>query len=367
MLGDDMTVGDDPQPVERTDDANLAMRVLCRHAVVVSIEPDQRQAVRLPIDNTSRLEAVVRNREHRLAIFFKPFGLRPGLAPQLAIKVLAAIVGELPIELLEVVELGDGHHEIAPCEADKVLRVALLVRTTHETEMVIVKVVRLQSQEFSRRLFASLPNNLRHGDLRIIVADPLRHAAEELERANVACLEGLGAFTGKRLAEERVAVGQRHDAEHDLDLTTTIDGLRLAEVELGFTRRMRQRHEHFRRRLFVASDLVTDDSDLARVVVLVAESLEDPLARMSLFPMDLLVGLENLVNHRDEGSNLWLVSCVLLGMVWRFRMFQNLLDRPEIQIVLQAGLPPAHLVDKYVASDSRPLIHVLNHSFPSRS
>ena len=99
----------------------------------------------------------------------------------------------------------------------------------------------------------------------------------------------------------------------------------------------------------------------------VAEPLEDSLARMTLLRMDLLIGLQNLMNYRDERPNLRFVSCVLLGMVRRFRLAQNLLDRSEIQIVLPAGLTPAHVVDKYVATNSRPRIHVLNHSFPSRS
>ena len=88
---------------------------------------------------------------------------------------------------------------------------------------------------------------------------------------------------------------------------------------------------------------------------------------MTLLPVDLLVGLQNLMYHRDERTDLRFLSCVLLGPVRRFRMVQDLLDSPEIQIVLPAGLAPAHLADKYLAADSRPLVHVLNHSFPSRS
>jgi hypothetical protein len=183
----------------------------------------------------------------------------------------------------------------------------------------------------------------------------------------VALLERLGALARKRLAEEGVAVRQRHHAEHHLDLTTTIDGLRLAEIELGLTRRMRQRHEDLRRGLLVTPDLVSNDGDSTGVAVLVAESLEDPLARMALLRMNLLVGLQNLMNHRDELPGLRFVPRVLLGPVWRFRIFQDLLNRPEIQIVLSAGLSPAHLVNKYGAANVRPRIHVLNHSFPSRS
>jgi len=54
---------------------------------------------------------------------------------------------------------------------------------------------------------------------------------------------------------------------------------------------MRERHEHFRRRLLVTPDLVSDDRDLTGVTMLVAEPFEDALPRMALLMMALLVGL----------------------------------------------------------------------------
>jgi hypothetical protein len=99
QFGDDVAVGDDPHPVERADDAHLAMRVLGRHAVVVPIEPDQRQAVRLPINNASGFETVIWNLEHRLAILFEMVDVRAGLALQLTLQVFTAepiVVSPLP-------------------------------------------------------------------------------------------------------------------------------------------------------------------------------------------------------------------------------------------------------------------------------
>ena len=76
----------------------------------------------------------------------------------------------------------------------------------------------------------------RDGDLRVVVADPLRHAAEKLERPAMAFLERLGAFARKRLAEEGVAKGQGHHEEGDLPLLPAIDDRGLAEIGLGFAR-----------------------------------------------------------------------------------------------------------------------------------
>jgi len=155
---------------------------------------------------STRLEAFDRNRKHRLSILFESFGLRATLAAQRTFQILTAVLGKFAIELLEVIELRNGHHEIAPGESDEAFRVTLLVRATHKAEVVVVEIIRLQSQELPCRSLAASADNLRHGDLRVVVADPLRHAAEELERTDVARLERLGAFAGKRLTEKCVAV-----------------------------------------------------------------------------------------------------------------------------------------------------------------
>ena len=170
-------------------------------------------------------------------------------------------------------------------------------------------------------------------------------------------LKRFGAFPGKRLAEEGVAVGQRHDAEHHLDLTTTVDRLRLAEIELGFTRWMGERHEDFGRRLLPPSNLVTNDGDPTRVAVLVAQPIKDSLARVTLLLVDLFVGFENLVNDRNEGPDRRFVSRRRLAVAGWLRVGQNLLNRPKVQIVLLAGFTPAHPVDEHVATDVRPGVH----------
>lgn len=180
-------------------------------------------------------------------------------------------------------------------------------------------------------------------------------------------LERLGAFAGKRLTEERVALRQRHHTEHDLDLAATINGLRLAEIELCLARRMRQRHENLGHRTLVASNCILHDGDTARISVLAAKPFEDSLAGVALLRMDLLVGLQNLMNNRDERPNRRLASHALLAIAWRLFVAENLLNRSEIQIVLLAGLTPAHAADEYLAADLCPLVHVGNHSFPSRS
>ena len=147
---------------------------------------------------------------------------------------------------------------------------------------MVVKIVRLKTEELAYWCLATSADDPGDGDLRVVVADSRRHAAEELECPTVAFLERLSAFARKRLTEERVAVRQRHHAEHDLDRSAAINGHRLAEVELGTARRMRQRHENFSRALLVETDFIAHDGDPAGVFMLLAKPLEDFPAGMPL-------------------------------------------------------------------------------------
>ena len=206
----------------------------------------------------------------------------------------------------------------------------------------VVEIVRLQSQEFSRRRLAPLADDPRDGDLGIVVADPRWARRRKLERSDMPRLERLGAFPGKRLAEERVAVRQRHHAEHDLDRAATIHGLRLPKSNCASPGGCASGMNTSACRLPVTPDLIANDGDPAGVALLVTQTIEDPLARMTLLPVDLLVGLQDLVNDRHERPDHRLVPLGLLRCLGGSFVPQDLLDRPEIQIVLLGGLTPAH-------------------------
>ena len=74
-------------------------------------------------------------------------------------------------------------------ELDQAFCVALFVRASDQAKMMRVKVVRLQTQEFACRFLATPTDDLRDGDLRVVVTDPARHATEELERTDGALPE----------------------------------------------------------------------------------------------------------------------------------------------------------------------------------
>ena len=94
--------------------------------------------------------------------------------------------------------------------------------------------------------------------------------------------EGLRALPGKDLDEDGSRVGQRHHEQGDLGLLAGQPDRRLAEVDLGLARRMRQRQKDFLARLLPGPHRVLHDGLAALVTMLVAQPLEDPLGRVSL-------------------------------------------------------------------------------------
>ena len=105
------------------------------------------------------------------------------------------------------------------------------------------------------------------------------------------------------------------------------DHIGLAEVRLGLTWRMDQRHEHLALTTTLFSHVIVDDGLSTGEAILIAETLEDPLRRMALLAVNRSVICQNTVNDIPERVQLralrWLVTTVARGL----RMSEHLLHR----------------------------------------
>ena len=117
----------------------------------------------------------------------------------------------------------------------------------------------------------------------------------------MAVQEGLGGLGGIGLDEAAVAVGEVQDKAVGLALHPADDHHCLAEVALGVARRVGQRHEHLPCLAAVLPDVVLDDGVPAIEAVLVPETLEDPLRRVTLLPGNPEVLFQDPVDDGGEG------------------------------------------------------------------
>lgn len=90
-------------------------------------------------------------------------------------------------------------------------------------------------------------------------------------------LECLGVLLWVGRNDEGVGVRKRHHRERHLAQGAGDHSGRMAEVELGLALRMCQRHEHLGPMALAPCDRFLDLRDSARVAVLIAKTLEDPL------------------------------------------------------------------------------------------
>ena len=242
---------------------------------------------------------------------------------------------------------------------------ALLIRTTHQAEMMREEIMTLQPEELASHLPLARTGDLGHGDLRVVVTDPPRHATEELEGSPMPFQKSLGAFAGKQLNEDGVAVGQRHHEHRHAGRLTPQHHVRLTEIHLGFSRRMRQRQEHLLVPLVPCPHDLLDARVTAGVLVLGPQPLEDPLGRVPLLRMYLLVATEDLVDDRHELADLRLPGRFLPLVLRRLRRGQDPLERVPMDLVLLASRPLAQLAGQNLTSNLNPFLHVAKHPFCS--
>ena len=117
--------------------------------------------------------------------------------------------------------------------------VAFFVRTPDQAEVMLEQVVAFKPEKLAGYLALARAENLGHGNLAVVVADPSPRAAEELKCSTVAFLERLGTFTRERLNEKGVRIGQRHHEQSDLLAQAVQIDLGEAKIDLGFAHRMR--------------------------------------------------------------------------------------------------------------------------------
>src|SRR5277367_1717657 len=220
----------------------------------------------------------------------------------------------------------------------------------------------LQPQKLPSQLPLAPGENFDHGDRRVVVADPLRHTLEELERPAMPFQKGLRALPRKDLDEDRSRVRQRHHEQRDLGLLASQPDRRLAEVDLGLTRRMRQRQKDFLLRLLPGPDRVLHHRVAALVTVLVAQPLEDPSGRVSLLLRRLPVVGEDLVNDRQKWLELALRPWLALPVTRWLLVGQDLLQRVPTQTVLAACATTAQLAGQHLSANVSPKLHVGTHS-----
>jgi hypothetical protein len=164
--------------------------------------------------------------------------------------------------------------------------------------------MRQEPAEQSGPLTRAVRQDLRHQAAVVVVEHRQRHPAEEGEGVDVAIHPGLRRRRRIGPHEAGIAVRQVHDKEMRLLLDTADDDHRLAEIGLGMTRWMRQRHEHLAPAPLALAHVILHDRVAAGEAMLGLEPLEHPLRRVPLLAVDLAIPLQPAVDDPGKGIQL---------------------------------------------------------------
>ena len=150
----------------------------------------------------------------------------------------------------------------------------------------------------------AIAQDLRHGQLGIVVEDALGHTAQEGESGDMSVQESLGGLGRIGLDEASVAMGQVQDEAVGFLFHPADDHQGLDKVALGVARWMGQRDEHLLRPAAMLPHVVLDYGVLAAEPMLVPEPLEDPLGGVALLSGTPEVVCQDLVDDAGEGLQL---------------------------------------------------------------
>jgi transposase len=198
----------------------------------------------------------------------------------------------------------------------------------------------------------------------IFVGDLGGHGAEELEARVVGGLKRLGALVRERGDVKGVRVRQAHDRECRLHLLPSDLDDRLAEVELRLTRGLGEGNEYL---AVLVAPLRDDRADLAHrrgAAEFVTQALEDPLGRVTLLLRGALVDEEDLVDRREERSQLRARPRGRHLVARGLHVGQHLGQRVGTDLVVPANLALRNLLDEHLVANIRPSFHVLMHPSP---
>jgi len=172
--------------------------------------------------------------------------------------------------------------------------------------------------------------------------------------------EDLGGLSRIRLHIARIAVRKVRGEVAGLLLDSTDDHPRFAEVTLGMSWRMRQRHEHLSGLTTTLPDVVFDYRVLTREPVLAAQALVDTLGGVSLLLRNSSVLLEDLVDYPLVWVQLRSTRRSFPSIPRRHRVLEHLSHRVPVQSVYPSRFPDAHAFYKVSPANMAVYLHLVH-------
>ena len=193
----------------------------------------------------------------------------------------------------------------------------------------------------------------------------MRHLAEERKRTVVTIAECFGGLRRIGLHETGIAVRQIHRKKVDLALDPCDLRQRLAKIHLRMARIVPQRNEHLAMSQPSRQHVVLNDGDPARVAVLVAKPVEDPLRGMPLLSRPTFIRRQDPVDDPSIRIQLRTRRRSAPPVPGGHRKRQHLRYRPRVDPKAPRRFPPAHTFNLNRKTNLSVKLHALHPSAPA--
>src|SRR5689334_379714 len=252
------------------------------------------------------------------------------------------------------------HQKVPADPADQPLHFALVVAFAGPTKTVGEQVMGLQLTEDPRPLPRPIAQEAGHRQLRIVVEDRLRYAAEEAKCGVVPVAKRFGGL--RRIGLHKAGVAMRQVDCKEVDLALYPGDLRqcLTKVRLRMARIMPQRYEDLELPQSARQHVVLNNGDPAGIAVLVAKPFENPLRGMPLLPRPAFVLHQDTVDDPGERVELRTRRWSPPPIPRRYRERQHLGYCPRVNPKLPRCFPSAQTLDLYRVTSPPIKLHHLH-------
>src|SRR6516225_4831177 len=199
----------------------------------------------------------------------------------------------------------------------------------------------------------------------VVVEDRARHLAEKTKRRIVPIAERFGGFLRIGPDETGVAVRQVHRKKVDLAFDPRDLCQSLAKIHLRMTGIVLQRHKHLALLQTSPPNVVPDYGDPARVAVLVAKPLKDPLRGMPLLSRPPLIRRQDPVDDPGKRVQLRARRRPPPPIAGGHRERQHLGYRPRVNPKTSRRFPLAHTFNLNRKTNPSVQLHALHPPAPA--
>ena len=199
--------------------------------------------------------------------------------------------------------------------------------------------------------------DLGHRQLRIIVQDRLRHAAEITKRRDMAIAKCFRRLRWIRLDEGIIGLRQVHAEIMKPNLLTGDDGIRLAKIRLGVAGPVAQRHKHLARTQGRGGHILPHNRVAADIALLRPEPVEQPLGGVPLLGVNAAIGLKHRIDPGNMRPQLRRNRRLPPPIARRRRILQHLGNRVPMNPKPPRSLAVAQTIDHHGSPDSTIKFH----------